>query len=504
MQLREMAAIVLLGMLVCVPTSVIFGAQDSLAILPKHQEETVAFDIIGSLTADKEHLCHIVVYRTGVDTANNSKPEQVVVYDYAGNRDGQILWQCYRNNVFLEKSGLLQYYSVTKIELADIDDDGINEVIISWDSDCVGSGWIRTLEVLNYNPQTREFTSYRGLTTAGPFGGFQVIPLDPAGKAQRVFAYSYVNDGMNGEECRWCPHRYRIAVYTLTKDGLVIDPHWNNGEVAYTQVRFTSDEYDTLSKYYIRSALYNTFIAGSPFVVLSPQPWQPVSLPFSLRVEIPQYMQTLGIKVLSTSSDGMERVLLDDVIDGWAYKPSTSLKVEDSIYYTAPNSSLGRILLYDPAHPDNQAHTLSIPITFLPVSTTTVRVYYPNRNREVNQSGEVLLYPVERRIPKTGDIVKAALIQLFRGPTASEKRNGFFTYLIPVCNAQDAYYPMHPCSNKIANLEIKNGTARVWLYDIDWDAIIYTIGGIRSLEAALRQIRETILQFPGISRVIIW
>ena len=329
MQLRGTAAILLLGILVCVPTLVAVGAQDYLAIPSTHEEGTVAFDIIGSVTANKEHLCHVVVYRHSDNTTGVSTPDRIVIYDYARNRDGQVLWQCYRNDVFLEKSGLLQYYSVTKIEFADIDDDGIDEIIISWDSDCAGSGWIQTLEVLTYNQRKREFTSYRGITAAGPFGGFQVIALDPTGKAQRVFAYSYVNDGMKSEECRWCPHRYRVAVYALTDGGLVIDPHWNNGEVAYTQLRFASDEYGTLSEYYIRSALYNTFTAGSPFVVLSPQPRQPVNLPFPLRVEIPQYIQKLGIKVLSTSPDGMEKVLLDDVIDGWAYKPSTSLKVED-------------------------------------------------------------------------------------------------------------------------------------------------------------------------------
>lgn len=478
-----------------VATILVFSAAGSAQVTG-----SIKLEYTAALTGDKAHPCHIVVYQPD-NAADSPKPERIVVYDYSGNYDGKILWQCYRDNIFLEKSDLLQYYSVTKIDFADIDDDGIDEAVISWDSDCVGSGWIQTLEVIDYDRRTGEFNSYKGITTAGPFGGFKVVSLDSASKVQRIFAYSYVNDRMSawtGDECRWCPHRYRIVVYMLTQDGLAVDPHWNNGKVAYTQLRFASDEFDTLNGNYIRASLYNALETGSPFVVLSPQPSQTVSLPFPLRVEIPQDMSRLGIKVITTSSDGTEKVLLDDVINSWAYEPSTSSKVEDSVYYTAPKSTAGRLVLYDPSNPDNRARRLSIPIFFAPVEALTVKVYFPRGDQLDNAS----VYPVERSILKTSDIMEAALIQLFRGPTFSEEGEGFFTYLIHSCKVQNVYYPKHPCSVKLKGLEIKGGVVQVWVYDIYWDEIS-KIRGLRAGEIALLQIEQTLLQFPGILRVVI-
>ncbi len=465
---------------------------------------SIKLDYMAALTGNTGRLCHIVVYRPADYAASNPQPERIVVYDYSGNHDGKILWQCYRDNVFLEKSDLLQYYSVTKIEFADVDNDGVDEAVIRWDSDCTGSGWIQTLEVLDYDRQAGQFKSYKGITAAGPFGGFKVVSLDPAGKVQRIFVYSYVNDGMNGEECRWCPHRYRIAVYTLMQDGFTIDPHWNHGKIAYSQLRFASDEYDTLDKFYIQPPLYNALAIGAPFVVLSPQPNQTVSFPFPLRVEIPQDMKKLGIKVLSTSPEGTEKLLLDDVIDGWAYKPSTSLKVEDSIYYAAPSSRTGMIVLYDPSRPHDKDRKVTIPVAFKQIETRTVHVFFPNSQRRSAPFNEELLYPVERTIPTTGSPEKQALIQLFRGPTGLETKQGFFTYLGPACKAQDFYYPQHPCSNKLKNLEIKDGVAYVWTYDIDWPNPVPGTGGVHFMSVALDQIRRTLLQFPNISRVVIW
>ncbi len=466
--------------------------------------EVIELEYTAALTGNTDRLCHIVVYQPANDTAGNPKPDRIVVYDYSGNRDGKILWQCYRDNIFLEYADLLQYYSVTKIEFADVDGDGIDEAVISWDSDSAGSGWIQTLEVLDYDRQAGQFKSYKGITAAGPFGGFKVVSLDPAGRVQRIFAYSYVNDGMNGEECRWCPHRYRIAVYTLMQDGLAVDPHWNHGKIAYSQLRFASDEYNALDKFYIRPLLYNALAIGVPFVALSPQPNQTVSLPFSLRVEIPQDMKKLGIKILSTSPDGTEKVLLDDMIDGWAYKPSTSLKVEDSIYYAAPTSDTGMIVLYDPSCPHNKDRRVTIPVVFKQMETRTVRVFFPNKRKRSEPFNEEVLYPVERTIPNVGSPEKQTLIQLFRGPTAAEEGEGFFTYLGPSCKAQDFYYPQHPCSNKLKNLEIKDGVAYVWTYDIDWPNPVSGTGGVHFMSVALVQIRKTLLQFPSISRVVIW
>lgn len=324
-----------------------------------------------------------------------------------------------------------------------------------------------------------------------------VDSLDPDGSVQRIFAYSFRSDGMDsytGTECRWCPHRYQVAVYTTTEDGLVIDPRWNNGQIAYTQLRYHSQEYERLNEYYLPSSLYNALATNPPFVVLSPQPNQTVSLPFSLRVEIPQDMPKLGLRIVNDSPDGSERIILEDTIEGWAYEPSTSLKVEDSVYYAAPVGISGRIVLYDPADPDNEARMLTIPVIFEPVETEIVQIFFPNSQMESDD----LVFPVERTIPVTEGIMD----QLARGPTGPEEAMGYFTYLLPTCKAQNFYYMEYPCSAKMWDICIEESIAQVTVYDFKTLKVIRQLDDVG--EIAREQIRQTLLQFPDVSSVTFW
>ena len=215
-------------------------------------------------------------------------------------------------------------------------------------------------------------------------------------------------------------------------------------------------------------------------------------------------MPELGIQIISTSPDGNERILLEDIIEGWAYAPNTSLKVEDSVYYAAPSSATGTIILYDPANPYDADRILRIPFIFEPVETKTVQVFFPNKQWRSDPFDEELLYSVDSTTPATGSPEEEALTQLFRGPTGIEEEQGFFTYLGPSCKAQDFYYPKYSCANKAKSLEIRNEVAYVRTYDVDWPEPVPGMGGVHFMDVALDQIRRTLLQFPSISRVVIW
>jgi len=128
----------------------------------------------------------------------------------------------------------------------------------------------------------------------------------------------------------------------------------------------------------------------------------------------------------------------------------------------------------------------------------------PNEEWRSDPVVEDLLYPVERTIPDGVSPEREALIQLFRGPTGPEREQGFFTYLEPVCKAQNVFYPQHTCSQKLPRLEIDDGVAYVWTYDIDWPDPVPGMGGVHFMSVALDQIRQTLLQFSTISRVVIW
>jgi hypothetical protein len=228
-----------------------------------------------------------------------------------------------------------------------------------------------------------------------------------------------------------------------------------------------------------------------------------MSLGFPLRVEFPSDMPRIGVRVMG-STDGGEEVLLDDVLDGTASVPGTSLKAEDYLYYLPPSRSSGRIILYDPRNADSPETTMSIPIEFAQEDMVSIDVFFPNLNMPSPTLGVEPVYPVRRAVWKSDDVARAALELLFRGPTAAEKDAGYFTYLVPECDAQDFHYPEHPCSAKVAALDIADGIAQVALYEVDWSAIIWQLGGIVGLETAIEQVRATLLSLPGVERVVIW
>jgi hypothetical protein len=205
-------------------------------------------------------------------------------------------------------------------------------------------------------------------------------------------------------------------------------------------------------------------------------------------------MPKLGLRIVSDSPDESEQVLLEDVVEGWAYEPSTSWKVEDSVYYAAPSGISGRIILYDPADPDNEARMLTIPVIFEPVETKVVQIFFPNSQIESAD----LVFPVERTIPVTEGVMDP----LARGPTAPEEAMGYFTYLLPTCKAQNFYYVEYPCSAKKWDIRIENGVARVTPYDFATLEVIRRSGRVGKI--AREQIRQTLLQLPNVTSVTFW
>lgn len=92
---------------------------------------------------------------------------------------------------------------------------------------------------------------------------------------------------------------------------------------------------------------------------------------------------------------------------------------------------------------------------------------------------------VERQVPKTQAVARAALTELLLGPTPEEKSSGLFTNINP--------------GVKIQNLTIENGTARV---DFD-QQLEFQMGGSCRVAAVRAQITETLKQFPTVDNVII-
>lgn len=113
-----------------------------------------------------------------------------------------------------------------------------------------------------------------------------------------------------------------------------------------------------------------------------------------------------------------------------------------------------------------------------------VKVFFGNAELDpANTCNKV--FPVTRKITRTTQVGKAALLELLKGPTSQEKQIGFFTSL--------------PEGVTVQSLKIENGVARV-----DFNNLLEAgVGGSCRVAAIRWQITETLKQFPTVTSVVI-
>ena len=114
----------------------------------------------------------------------------------------------------------------------------------------------------------------------------------------------------------------------------------------------------------------------------------------------------------------------------------------------------------------------------------TLKIFFNNSKLDPEFSCNKV-FPVEREVPKTLAVAKAALEELLKGPTDDEKSQGFFTSI--------------NTGVKIQSLKVENGTAKV---DFD-EQLEFQVGGSCRVSAIRAQITQTLKQFPTVKDVII-
>jgi len=116
--------------------------------------------------------------------------------------------------------------------------------------------------------------------------------------------------------------------------------------------------------------------------------------------------------------------------------------------------------------------------------TIKVKAYFNNDKMDPEFSCNKV-FTVEREITKTQSVARAALEELLKGPTDSEKSERFFTSINP--------------GVKIQKLTIENGVAKV---DFD-EQLEFQVGGSCRVAAISQQIIQTLKQFPTVKEVVI-
>jgi len=160
--------------------------------------------------------------------------------------------------------------------------------------------------------------------------------------------------------------------------------------------------------------------------------------------------------------------------------------------FAAPSTSKGWLILEkdNPSGLPENADELKIPVVFQGVpeigETMTVKIFLSD-SRYVNEPyfDCSRTIAVERKVPKTQGIAKAAIETLLRGATENEIIQGYVSNI--------------PLGARLQKITIENGVAKA---EFD-EQLEYQVGGSCRVAAIRAQITQTLKQFPTVKEVII-
>ncbi len=118
----------------------------------------------------------------------------------------------------------------------------------------------------------------------------------------------------------------------------------------------------------------------------------------------------------------------------------------------------------------------------------TIKVYFNNINFNPNLEDCSKVYSLNRIIPKTVEVAKAALKELFKGPTEEEKSQGYTSWFSK--ETQDI----------LKSVKVKNGTAYVDLKDLR--QMIPNASTSCGSAEFFAEVETTLQQFPTVDKVI--
>ena len=214
--------------------------------------------------------------------------------------------------------------------------------------------------------------------------------------------------------------------------------------------------------------------------VTSPSPGDSVGLPLVVEGRARVFENSVSLRV--RDADGS--VLVEDFTTANAPDIGEFGSFRAELFYPEPEGSEGTLEVYSVSARDgSEIDKVEISIVFEEVDALTVEVYFTT-----SETGVVTCEAtefVERRIPRTQAVGRAALEQLLKGPTVNERSDGFSTSINP--------------GTELQSLRIENGTAFA-----DFNEMLdFNIGGSCMVTSIFTQIENTLLQFDTINDVVI-
>ncbi|MDD5043231.1 MAG: Gmad2 immunoglobulin-like domain-containing protein [Patescibacteria group bacterium] len=158
-----------------------------------------------------------------------------------------------------------------------------------------------------------------------------------------------------------------------------------------------------------------------------------------------------------------------------------------SLIFTALKSENGTLVLMNdnPSGLPENEKKIEIPVVIQKSETSKMKLFFGNQKLDPEVLDCSKVFSVEREIPRTEAIGRAALEELLKGPTEAEKSAGYLSNI--------------NSGVKVKNLTIKDGVATA---EFD-EQLEYQVGGSCRVVAIRSQITETLKQFPTVKEVII-
>lgn len=213
-------------------------------------------------------------------------------------------------------------------------------------------------------------------------------------------------------------------------------------------------------------------------VVTEPMEDDQVENPLTISGEARVFENSFAYRILD--ADGNILVEGHDMADAPDIGQFGPFDIEVS--YAIPTTEQGTVEVFEYSAKDgSEINKVVIPVTFAPSDKTSVKIFLSHETADPNASCEQV-YPVDRFVPKTTTVAKAALEELVKGPTDEESDEAMFSSL--------------PAGVKVISVNVNDGVARA-----TFSAGLNNVAGSCRVMAIRKQIEQTLLQFNSIDSV---
>jgi len=218
-------------------------------------------------------------------------------------------------------------------------------------------------------------------------------------------------------------------------------------------------------------------------IVFSPVVKETVGETFKVEGRARVFENTLAVRVKNGEKKIFEKSVMADAPDVGTFGDfeteiklaakdivnATSIVLEAFEYSAKDGSEINKV-------------TVSLVFKSRAASLIKVKVFFPNTVKDPNITC-TRVFPIEREVPITEGVARAALEELLKGPTPLERRDGYTTSI------NDGV--------KVQSVSIQSGIARA-----DFNPQLdYQVGGACRVTSIRAQITQTLKQFPTVQEV---